>query len=129
MKHVILLAFSLTTLSAYSFETTESTQVVNNEAINVDGVVVEKAPSDPELESIKAEIVKQKQETILNKHKSKGFQELSKSVVKLSTTTEEYLLQKRAAHQQIAEYNEKVRCLQDDDPGRECDKYLKNKKQ
>ena len=128
MKRYLTVAILMLSMNVFAQDlvTTDSTnQVVNSETINVDGVLVEKPMTDPELESIKAEITNQKQQTVLNKQKAKGFQQLSKSVEHLSTTTEEYLLEKRAAQQQIAEYNEKVRCMQDEYPGRECDKYLK----
>jgi hypothetical protein len=103
----------------------QASQIVTTETINVDGVLTEKAPTDQELENVKAEIRKQQQETVLNREKAKGFQQLSKSVESLSVTTEEYIIEKKETQKQIAEYNEKVRCMQDEYPGHECDKYLK----
>jgi GTPase involved in cell partitioning and DNA repair len=100
-------------------------QVMDVEAINVDGYVKEKPVVDHELKSIQEEIKKQKQEIVLNREKAKEFKVLSKSVEKLSETTEEYILEKRAAQAEIAEYNLKIRCLQDEFPGKECDKFLK----
>jgi hypothetical protein len=38
------------------------------------------------------------------------------------------LEEKRAAKEQIAEYNAKVKCLQADAPGPECDKYVKRRR-
>jgi hypothetical protein len=105
----------------------ENSAVQSLEPINVDGYVTEQKVVDPELESIKAEITKQKQETVLNKKKAHGFRELAKSVEKLSDTTEEYLEEKRAAKDQIAEYNTKVKCLQSEAPGPECDKFVKRR--
>ncbi len=102
-------------------------QTVTGSTINVGGTLVEKRVTDQELETIKAEIQKQRKETVLNREKAKGFQQLSKSVENLSVTTEEYLVEKRETQKQIAEYNEKVRCMQDEYPGRECDKWLKKK--
>lgn len=104
------------------------TQVLSAEPINVDGYLQEKKATDGELESLKAEIEKQKKETALNKVKSKSYQELSKSVEKLSETTEEYIEEKKAAQQQIAEYNLKVKCLQSEEPGPECDKYVRRRR-
>ena len=72
------------------------TQVLNSETINVDWYVKEKPATDGELESLQTEIQKQKEETVLNNQKAKSYQELSKSVEKLSETTEEYLLEKKA---------------------------------
>lgn len=103
------------------------TQVLNSETINVDGYVAEKKVMDPELENLRAEIQKQKAETILNKKKSKSYQELTKSVEKLSETTVEYLEEKNAAKEEIANYNNKVKCLQSETPGPECDKYIRRR--
>ena len=103
------------------------TQVLNSEAINVDGYVTEKKIIDPELDSLQAEIKKQKEETILNKKKSQSYQELTKSVGKLSETTVQYLEEKNAAKEEIANYNSKVKCLQSESPGPECDKYIRRR--
>jgi uncharacterized protein YPO0396 len=103
------------------------TQVLTSDTINVDGYMAEKKVMDPELENLQAEIKKQKEETILNKKKSKSYQELTKSVEKLSETTVEYLEEKNAAKEEIANYNNKVKCLQSEAPGPECDKYLRRR--
>jgi septal ring factor EnvC (AmiA/AmiB activator) len=105
----------------------EVKKVETLEPINVDGYVKEQKVEDPELAGIQAEIQKQKQEVILNKKKTQSFKELSKSVEKLSETTEEYLEEKRAAKEEIANYNAKVKCLQSEAPGAECDKYLRRR--
>jgi outer membrane murein-binding lipoprotein Lpp len=97
------------------------------EPINVDGYVNEQKVEDPELALIQAEIKKQKEEVVLNKKKAQSFKELSKSVEKLSETTEEYLEEKRAAQEEIANYNTKVKCLQSENPGAECDKFLRRR--
>jgi septal ring factor EnvC (AmiA/AmiB activator) len=116
----------ISTLSTQVMSQTEAT-VLESETINVDGYVKEQKVADPELEQLRGEIQKQKKEIVLNKEKAKKFQELSKSVEKLSETTEEYLEEKRAAQEQIAEYNTKVKCLQATAPGPECDKYVRRK--
>lgn len=103
------------------------TLVLTSETINVDGYMTEKKVMDLELENLQAEIKKQKEETILNKKKSKSYQELTKSVEKLSETTVEYLEEKNAAKEEIANYNNKVKCLQSERPGPECDKYLRRR--
>lgn len=104
-----------------------NTQVMETETINVDGYVTEKKNTDGELENIKYEIEKQKKEVVLNKAKAKSYGELSKSVEKLSETTEEYIEEKKAAQAEIAAYNLKVKCMQSDSPGAECDKYVKRR--
>lgn len=103
------------------------TTVLSAEPINVDGYLTEKPQVDPELQGIQAEIKKQRKEIILNKKKAKSFQDLTKSVEKLSEATEEYLEEKRAAQEEIANYNAKVKCLQADNPGPECDKYVRRR--
>lgn len=105
------------------------TQVLTAEPINVDGYVKE-APAkttDGELESLRSEIQKQKKEAALNTKKAKSYQELSQSVEKLSETTEEYLLEKKAAQEEIANYNLKVKCLSADVPGPGCEKFVKRR--
>ncbi len=95
--------------------------------INVDGYVTEKPQEDSELATVKSEIEKQKKEIVLNKEKAKGFKELSKSVEKLSESTVEYLEEKKAAQEEIANYNAKVKCLQAENPGPECDKFIRRR--
>lgn len=127
MKHLIVWV-----LVSISFNSTvsaqEQEQIVEAQTINVDGFVQTERPAvDPELQMIHTEIKRQKIETALNKEKAKHFQELSKSVGKLSETTEAYLEEKKAAQEQIAEYNLKVKCLQSDAPGAECAKYVRRR--
>lgn len=123
MRFFITLFIFSSTLALAQTETT----VLESETINVDGYVKEQKVADQELVQLQSEIQKQKKEIVLNKEKAKKFQELSKSVEKLSETTEEYLEEKRAAQEQIAEYNTKVKCLQATTPGPECDKYVRRK--
>jgi hypothetical protein len=120
----ILFIFALISLNSFG---ADEAQVQSMEPINVDGYVKEQKVEDPELVSIQAEIKKQKQEVVLNKKKAQSFKELSKSVEKLSETTEEYLEEKKAAQEEIANYNTKVKCLQSENPGAECDKYLRRR--
>jgi hypothetical protein len=104
-------------------------QAVNSAPINVDGYLTgPQKVQDPELLQIHGEIQRQKKEVVLNKKKAKTYNELSRSVEALSETTEEMLEEKRAAKEQIAEYNAKVKCLQADAPGPECDKYVKRRR-
>lgn len=124
-KNILLaLALSLTFATAYA---QSGEQLVNSEQIDVDGYLREKQVTDGELEQIKSEIRKQKNESHLNKEKTKGFKELSKTTEKLSETTEEYLDEKKDAQKEIAEYNNKIKCLMEENPGVECDKYIKRR--
>lgn len=103
----------------------ESNQVVESAPINVDGFMKEKEQPvvDAELQTIRSEIQKQKKEIVLNKVKAQKFKELGKSTEQLSETTEEMLLEKRAVQEEIANYNLKVKCLSQENPGAECDKF------
>lgn len=114
-------------LSCQIVSANTDSKVINAEPIDVDGVLVEQTSADPELENIRSEINKQKQEIVLNKEKAKNYKELSKSVEKLSESTEEYLDEKKAAQDEIANYNLKVRCLQAENPGSECDKFIRRR--
>lgn len=105
-------------------------QVVESAPINVDGYMREKeqAVQDAELQTIRSEIQKQKKEIVLNKVKAQKFKELGKSTEQLSETTEEMLLEKRAVQEEIANYNLKVKCLSQENPGAECDKFNRKRR-
>jgi hypothetical protein len=128
MKTKNLLALMVTLSFANVYAQSEE-QVLNSDPIDVDGYMQEKAVTDGELEQIKGEIRKQKSEVVLNKEKTKGFKELSRTTEKLSETTEEYIDEKKTAQKDIAEYNAKIKCLMDQNPGKECDKYVRNRNQ
>lgn len=103
-------------------------QTVNSAPINVDGFLkAEEKVQDHELTQIQGEIERQKKEVVLNKEKTKSYSELSRSVEALSETTEEMLEEKKAAQEQIAEYNMMVKCKSATSPGPECDKYVKRR--
>lgn len=105
----------------------EDIRVLNSAPITIDGYVKEEAPKDQELIEIRQEIERQKKEAALNRVKAKEFQQLSKSTEVLTETTVEMLEEKRAVQEQIAEYNEKVRCLQLEKPTPECSKHVKRR--
>jgi outer membrane protein W len=124
-KFLVVLALSLSFAAAYA---QSDEQVLNSDPINVDGYLAEKQVTDGELEQIKSEIRKQKNEVQLNKDKTKGFKELSKTTEKLSETTEDYLEEKKSAQKDIADYNAKIKCLMEENPGKDCDKYVRNRR-
>lgn len=124
-NYLVVLALSLSVAGAHA---QSDEQVLNSDPINVDGYLAERPATDHELEQIKSEIRKQKSEVQLNKQKSKGFKELSKTTEKLSETTEEYIDEKREAQKDIAEYNKKIKCLMEENPGKDCDKYVRNRR-
>ena len=107
---------------------TASDQVIDSAPINVDGVVKERPVVDHELQGIRAEIQKQKKEIVLNKVKAQQFKQLSKYTEALSETTEEMLAEKRAAQEEIAAYNLKVKCMSSDNAGPECDKFNRKRR-
>lgn len=125
MKRLLTVSLVLMSLSLYA---DESVQVLTAEPINVDGFLNDRPVQDTELESIKAEITKQKNEIVLNREKAKNFRELSKSTVALSETTEEMLEGRNEAKAEIAAYNLKVKCMQSETPGPECDKHTRRRK-
>jgi len=104
--------------------------VLEARPIDVDGYVKRKEQPvmDAELQTIRSEIQKQKKEIVLNKVKAQKFKELGKSTEKLSETTEEMLLEKRAVQEEIANYNLKVKCLSQENPGPECDKFSRKRR-
>lgn len=101
-------------------------QVIESSTINVEGYLQD-TPQDAELNTIKAEVERQKKEIALQKVKSKSFKELAKSTTQLSDVTEQYIEEKKAAQKQIAEYNLKVQCMQEDFPGKECERFIRKK--
>lgn len=128
LKLLIILAM-ITLILGISSKTHASEEVVSPDAIDVDGYVKEQLAQDQEMIQLKEEIKRQKEEIILNREKSKQFKQLSKSVEKLSETTVEYLEEKKAAQAGIAEYNAKVKCMQMDNPGVECDRFIRKRRQ
>ncbi len=118
---------ALTVSTAFAYAQSDD-QVLNSDPIDVDGYLKEKNVTDGELEQIRSEIRKQKNANVLNKEKTKGFKELSKTTEKLSETTEEFLDEKRNTQKEIAEYNKKIDCLMKEHPGPECEKYVRNRR-
>jgi hypothetical protein len=127
MNSKTLLALALSMTAAFAYAQSEE-QVLNSDPIDVDGYLKEKNVTDGELEQIRSEIRKQKSASVLNKEKTKGFKELSKTTEKLSETTEEYIDEKKNTQKEIAEYNKKIDCLMKENPGPECDKYVRNRR-
>jgi outer membrane protein W len=124
MKSRNLLALMLALSFSAAYAQSEE-QVLNSDPIDVDGYLKEKQVTDGELEQIKSEIRKQKNEVQLNKDKTKSYQELSRTTEKLSDTTEDYLDNKKSAKKDIEEYNKKIKCLMEETPGKDCDKYVR----
>ncbi len=104
--------------------------VLNSALININGYVKEKPEAtDSELEYLKQEITKQQNELEINKDKEKGYKELQKTTEKLVDATADYLEEKRESQKSIDAYNEKIKCLMDEnrDP-KECDDIGRERK-
>lgn len=128
MNSKTLLALALSMTAAFAYAQSED-QVLNSEPIDVDGYLKEKNVTDRELEEIRSAIRQQKNELHINKEKTKGFKELSKTTEKLSDTTEEMIDEKKSSLKEIAEYNKKIKCLMEENPGPDCAKYVRNTKE
>lgn len=111
-------------------------QVLNSAPIDVDGYLHEKPVTDGELETIKQEYGKQKTMTTLNKEKSKELGKLSGQTEKLLDSQDEYIDSKIESQKAIKEFNQKsaenekkLRCLMEESTSKECEKYVKNRRQ
>ncbi len=147
MKAIVLASLFVFSFSAFADDTlpgieeaadeeilaqeTAQTQLLETEPIDVDGYLKAKPQPvmDQELQTIQSEIQKQKKEIVLNKAKAQQFKVLGKSTEQLSETTEEMLLEKRAVQEEIANYNMKVKCLSNETPGPECDKFVRRRRE
>ncbi|MDA9793060.1 porin family protein [Bacteriovoracaceae bacterium] len=101
--------------------------ILKSDPINIEGYV-KAAPrvTDNELESISNELVKQKNEIQLNKAKTKKYQKLQRTTVKLADETETYLEEKNESQKVIEEYNKKIKCLLEKKNTKECRKNFKS---
>lgn len=116
-------------VSSFQVAMAQDGQVLNSQAIDIDGYMHEQAPvSDHELESVKGELRKQQQAIIINKEKGKKYQELSRSTEKLADVTEEMIDERRDAQGEIERYNKKIDCLINQSTDPECAQFVKNSK-
>lgn len=125
IKHSVLaLAVTVCTFTgAYANE-----EILNSDPINVSGYVSEPEATDMELENVKNELRKQKQAIQVNKKKAKTYEKLGKSTEKLADVTEEMIDERKESKATIEKYNKKIECLMEENPGKDCDEYVKRDK-
>ncbi|MCT4640678.1 MAG: hypothetical protein N4A33_00170 [Bacteriovoracaceae bacterium] len=123
-KSILSLAVVATTFaSAYANEA-----ILNSDPIDVTGYVKEVPATDHELETVKNELRKQKQAIQVNKEKAKSYEKLGRSTEKLADVTEDMIEERKESQATIDKYNKKIECLMAQDPGADCDEYVKTDK-
>lgn len=110
------------------YQANAGAQVLNSEAIDIDGYVTEPMATDAELENVKQELRKQRQTITINKEKSKKYKELTKTTEKLADVTEEMIDERSDAQSEIERYNKKIDCLMNQSNSPDCEEFVKNKK-
>ncbi len=114
--------FMVFTLSAYA----QDGQVYDSAPLDVDGYVKEANVTDRELEFIRNELTKQKNQIHLNREKKKGYRALQRTTEKLANETEDYLDEKNQSQKVIDEYNQRIQCLMAPNANpKDCRKYSK----
>lgn len=101
--------------------------VLNSDPIDINGYVSEPPATDHELEKVKNELRVQRNAIKINKEKSKTYEKLGRSTEKLAEVTEEMIEERKESQDTIAKYNKKIECLMQEDPGSDCDEYVKRK--
>jgi outer membrane protein W/uncharacterized protein YdbL (DUF1318 family) len=124
---MIKLFLSLSVISSSFVGAIADDTVLNSDPININGYVSEAPSTDGELEKVRGELRKQKQTIQINKEKSKKYKELGRTTEKLADVTEELIDERKEATTTIDKYNKKIECLMQQNPGADCDKYVKRK--
>ena len=97
---------ALSSLSAHATK-------VNGEKIDVEGIVEKKDnQSDTEVDHFQTELNKIKFQNKNNKKKIGLLKKLTNQMDKLSTTHEEFILQRQEWEEKVSQFNQKVDCLQ-----------------
>lgn len=100
-------------------------QYLSSDPININGYVQEELPpTDAELESIKGELNKQKNQIIVTKEKKKRYDQLSDSTEKLSEEMEDLISERKDAQEKIDKYNKKIDCLMATGYKPGCDEFV-----
>lgn len=102
-------------------------QILNSDPINVSGYVSEPQATDRELEQVRNELHKQTQAIQVNKEKAKTYNKLGRSTEKLADATENLIEERKESQATIDKYNKKIACLMEENPGKDCDEYVKRK--
>ena len=126
-KSAFKLLLSLSVISSSFVGAIANDAVLNSDPIDINGYVSEAPATDNELEKVKGELRRQKQTIQINKQKSKKYQELGRTTEKLADVTEDLIEERKDATSTIDKYNKKIDCLMQQDPGADCDEYVKRK--
>jgi opacity protein-like surface antigen len=124
---MIKLFLSLSVISSSFVGAFADDSVLNSDPININGYVSEAPSTDGELEKVRGELRKQKQTIQINKEKSKKYKELGRTTEKLADVTEELIDERKEATTTIDKYNKKIECLMQENPGADCDEYVRRK--
>lgn len=127
-KSMIKLFLSLSVISSSFVGAFADDTVLNSDPIDINGYVTEVPSTDGELEKVRGELRKQKQTIRINKEKSKKYKELGRTTEKLADVTEEMIDERKEATSTIDKYNKKIECLMEENPGADCDDYVRRKK-
>ncbi len=126
-KSMIKLFLSLSVISSSFVGAIANDAVLNSDPIDINGYVTEPNATDHELEKVRGELRNQKSAIKINKEKSKTYNKLGRSTEKLAEVTEEMIEERKESQQTIAKYNKKIECLMEENPGKDCDEYVKRK--
>ena len=126
-KDAFKLFLSLSVISSSFVGAIANDAVLNSDPIDINGYVSEPAATDAELEGVRNDLRKVKRERVVNKEKSKNYKKLAKEAEKLSDVTEEMIEDRKESKDILSKYNKKIECLMQENPGADCDDYVKRK--
>lgn len=110
------------TLATFSGAMANDEQYLNSDPIDINGYVKEEVDAtDKELESIRGQVNYAKQQSHLNKKKTKNYKKLVNETEKLSETSEEMIKERQQAQQDMKVYQKKIDCLMGRVSGPQCD--------
>jgi FtsZ-binding cell division protein ZapB len=110
------------TLATFSGAMANDEQYLNSDPIDINGYVKADVDStDKELESIRGQVNYAKQQSHLNKKKTKNYKKLVNETEKLSETSEEMIKERQQAQQDMKVYQKKIDCLMGRISGPQCD--------
>lgn len=121
------LLLSLAVISSTFVGAYANDDVLNSDPIDINGYVHEAPATDSELEGVRNDLRKVKREAVVNKEKSKSYKKLAKEAEKLSDVTEEMIEDRKESKDVLSKYNKKIECLMQEDPGKDCDEFVKRK--
>ncbi len=126
-KSMIKLFLSLSVISSSFVGAIANDAVLNSDPIDINGYVSEPQATDQELEKVRGEVRRQKQTIKINKEKSKKYQELGRTTEKLADVTEDMIDERKEATSTIDKYNKKIECLMQENPGEDCNEFVRRK--